>query len=430
MISRHRTSRPSAQRRFLLPLLSLALATSALAALPAGPFATRATAATDRLPDLRMAKLSDFHIVTTSSGRRLLRFTALMLNLGAGAFEVRSTRPNTSTPWDINQVVFDDAGGSRNVDTTATMTYGGDGHGHWHIASVVDSDLFNENRTVHGSKIGFCFFDTTLWSPSLPGSPASPRYRETDCARQSELVNTSGISVGWGDLYQWTLPMQWIDITDVPAGDYYLRSIVDARDRFLESSNTNNCTYTRIRINASGTGYTVLGTGAVCVTDWATSPFADDIAWLYAAGLTTGCGIELFCPNRAVPRAEMASFLVRAFAIPASKVDAFTDDDGSTHEPDINALAAVGLTTGCGPPGYCPDRTVTRAEISSFLARALGLPTTTIDSFADDEGISHEWAINALAAAGITTGCGPAAFCPNQSMLRGQMAAFLHRALG
>jgi hypothetical protein len=43
----------------------------------------------------------------------------------------------------------------------------------------------------------------------------------------------------------------------------------------------------------------------------------------------------------------MASFLVRAFALPATDSDFFTDDEASAHEGDINAVAA-GVTTGCG----------------------------------------------------------------------------------
>jgi hypothetical protein len=39
-------------------------------------------------------------------------------------------------------------------------------------------------------------------------------------------------------------------------------------------------------------------------------------------------------------------------------------------------------------------------------------------------------AIEALAASGITGGCGSGNFCPNQNVTRGEMAAFLARALG
>ncbi|MGA7281705.1 MAG: S-layer homology domain-containing protein, partial [Acidimicrobiia bacterium] len=80
---------------------------------------------------------------------------------------------------------------------------------------------------------------------------------------------------------------------------------------------------------------------------------------------------------------------------------------------------------------YCPDRVVTRGQMAAFLSRALHLPATTTDYFNDDNGHLFENAINQLAAAGITQGCNPPAnshFCPDRDMTRGQMAAMLARA--
>ena len=67
--------------------------------------------------------------------------------------------------------------------------------------------------------------------------------------------------------------------------------------------------------------------------------------------------------------------------------------------------------------------------MATFLVRAFDLPPTSTDYFADDEGSQHEANINRLRAAGITSGCGPTSYCPNGLVTRGQMAAFLHRAL-
>ena len=67
--------------------------------------------------------------------------------------------------------------------------------------------------------------------------------------------------------------------------------------------------------------------------------------------------------------------------------------------------------------------------MAAFLARALDLPAATEDYFSDDEDESLEASINALAAAGLTGGCGGGRFCPNDSVSREQMAAFLKRAL-
>jgi hypothetical protein len=67
--------------------------------------------------------------------------------------------------------------------------------------------------------------------------------------------------------------------------------------------------------------------------------------------------------------------------------------------------------------------------MATFLARALDLPATTTDYFTDDTGTTHEANINRVAAAGITKGCSPTTYCPAANVTRGQMAAFLHRAV-
>ena len=114
----------------------------------------------------------------------------------------------------------------------------------------------------------------------------------------------------------------------------------------------------------------------------------------------------------------------------------FVDDDGSVFEADIEALAAAGITKGCNPPTndiYCPGANVTREQMAAFLVRALGLTANTSPGFVDDNNSIFETDIEKLATAGITKGCNPPAnnhFCPTDPVTRGQMAAFLTRALG
>ncbi len=163
--------------------------------------------------------------------------------------------------------------------------------------------------------------------------------------------------------------------------------------------------------------------------DVAGSAFKQDIEWIYAHRITYGCSPTAYCPQDPVLREQMASFLVRAFSLPASAVDFFTDDGESSHEADINSLAASRVTMGCGPETFCPKMPVTRAQMASFLARVLHLPRARTDYFSDDNSSPHQADINSLAAAGITAGCGLRKFCPDATVTRGQMAAFLRRAI-
>ncbi len=159
-----------------------------------------------------------------------------------------------------------------------------------------------------------------------------------------------------------------------------------------------------------------------------TSSFVASIQWIYDEGITAGCAPDAYCPKSPVTRGQMASFLARTLDLPATETDYFSDDDGLTHEADINRLAESGITGGCGEGLFCRTDSVSRAQMAAFLVRALDLPSTDTDYFSDDDGESLEGSINALAAAGLTGGCGGGKYCPDASVSREQMAAFLARA--
>lgn len=163
-------------------------------------------------------------------------------------------------------------------------------------------------------------------------------------------------------------------------------------------------------------------------TDIADSQFRADIVWLADQGITKGCSSDRFCPKDVVARDQMATFLKRAMGLPSASKDWYRDDANNTHQDNINRLADARVTRGCAKTLYCPKTEVNRAQMASFLARALGLPATSRDYFDDDDGSIHEDAINRIAAAGITYGCGADRFCPRKKVTRESMAALLHRA--
>ena len=181
----------------------------------------------------------------------------------------------------------------------------------------------------------------------------------------------------------------------------------------------------------------------------------------------------------------------------APPTDLFVDDNGNTHEADINRIAQMGITVGCATqpePRYCPDRPVSRAEMAAFLLRALGQPqpqpdTTsgygditpdkwytnyayTIIQMGIDQGANDKWrpndpltrlemaqwltrafdhitpvstpegkfddvhrdywaVVEGMHQAGITKGCSaqPLLYCPTQPVTRAQMASFIIRAI-
>jgi hypothetical protein len=237
--------RRTARLWVLVTLLTLALLA------PAGS----ASAASDRLPDLAMARLRHIGTTKTADGRRLLRFSAVIVNVGAGPFELQSQRPNTSSSWSVRQVVYNDAGDSRTVDTPSVrLVYEGDGHDHWHVKDLEEYRLVplrNTSRDRIGQKVGFCFFDNYQYE-LLPGAAQDPVYRRRGCGTRNSVRLQNGLSVGWGDIYHRSLPGQYIDITDLPNGIYRLRATADQANFFLESNDANNSTWVDLWIQAGG----------------------------------------------------------------------------------------------------------------------------------------------------------------------------------
>jgi len=171
--------------------------------------------------------------------------------------------------------------------------------------------------------------------------------------------------------------------------------------------------------------------GSVFVDVDDSSTHADNIHALAGWGITAGCDSagDYFCPFDPVNRGQMATFMSRAFVTPTTTLDYFTDDLTSVHQGAINSVASAGITQGCGTYVYCPFDSLTRAQMATFLVRALDLPSTSTNYFTDDNGSPHEASINSVAAAGITLGCGGSQFCPNNTITRAQMASFLVRSL-
>ena len=96
-------------------------------------------------------------------------------------------------------------------------------------------------------------------------------------------------------------------------------------------------------------------------------------------GVTNGCGDGTrFCPDGIVTRAEMAVFLSRAFNLDEGPDPGFADVAADAwYAPEVARLAASGITRGCGDSTrFCPDDTTTRAQMATFLFRALGLIDT------------------------------------------------------
>jgi hypothetical protein len=222
------------------------------------------TTGTDRLPDLGMAAVSSFTIDTnTMPGHKLLRFTGVIANVGAGPFEIFGSRPSTSDAnMSVQQHVYQTTGGYRAVNTDAVVYYAGDGHDHWHLKNLEAAQLTDVSGTRVGgpyAKMGFCFSDNAIYDSSVRGTPATAVYSGCANNQPAALSVMEGLSIGWGDWYGASVAFQWIDITDVPFGNYRFWAFADPNGYFLETNKGNNSTWTDVHYDRKGVKATAYG---------------------------------------------------------------------------------------------------------------------------------------------------------------------------
>jgi hypothetical protein len=163
---------------------------------------------------------------------------------------------------------------------------------------------------------------------------------------------------------------------------------------------------------------------------------------LVSAGVTSGCASSppRYCPEASVTRAQMAAFIILSMGegdnVPPYQ-GTFSDvPEGQWYTGYVERLAELGITAGCAPGKYCPNDKVTREQMAPFLLKAIGHAYHTLPYrgvFAD-VGSSNIYVryIEHLYDHGITGGCAtnPLRYCPGAKVTRAEMAVFLVRTFG
>lgn len=203
-------------------------------------------------PDMGMAPLSSILVGEDPDHRVFLRFSATLVNVGGGPLLVTAHR---SLPfgddWRVLQRIEDASGGYSERDMGARLIFGGDGHDHWHVVGAEAHQVETLDGEIVGGlvKSGFCFFDNVDYRSSLSGAPPEAVHTAAECGTQFDRDIAMGISVGWGDEYQWYLLDQTIEITGVKDGQYRIRAIADPADQVQESDEANNDTWTVVELS-------------------------------------------------------------------------------------------------------------------------------------------------------------------------------------
>ena len=214
-------------------------------------------------PDLIMSAPRELHIDrSTIPGRVLLRATSSVDSRGAGPMELRVHRSGEYGTV-VYQAIHDRRGRVHLFRTRAHLIFKhipGERYGYgnvgsasyWKLKHAAAFQLWSVNshgralRLVRrGPKVDYCLRDLTRTRPSRR-SPLGPVYPA--CSQDPYMQHdVLGTSVGWSDVYPYSYPEQWIDVTGLRGRFAYVQ-IADPDHLLLESNNRNNFSVTYVKL--------------------------------------------------------------------------------------------------------------------------------------------------------------------------------------
>ena len=164
------------------------------------------------------------------------------------------------------------------------------------------------------------------------------------------------------------------------------------------------------------------------------SYYEDAVIWAVGKGITGGTSATTFDPNAACSRAQAVTFLWRAAGSPAPKSTTmpFTDVPvGSYYYDAVLWAVENGVTNGTSATTFSPSISCNRAQIVTFLWRAQKSPAASAaNPFTDVAADAYYtnavlWAVKE----GVTAGTTAATFSPTADCTRAQIVTFIYRAL-
>lgn len=164
--------------------------------------------------------------------------------------------------------------------------------------------------------------------------------------------------------------------------------------------------------------------------------YTDGVLWAVEKGVTTGTTANTFSPAQDCTRAQIVTFLYRAMGqpTPTQTSNPFTDvNQGDYYYNAVLWAVEQGITAGTTANTFSPSDPCTRAQAVTFLHRAMGQPspTQTGNPFSDvATGTYYANAVLWAVEKGVTTGTTATTFAPDDTCTRGQIVTFLYRAMG
>ena len=162
--------------------------------------------------------------------------------------------------------------------------------------------------------------------------------------------------------------------------------------------------------------------------------YEDAVVWAVGKGITSGTNATTFDPNGTCTRAQAVTFLWRAAGSPTPKTKLMPFPDvpvGSYYWNAVLWAIEQGITEGTSYLTFSPNDSCTRAQIVTFLWRAKGNPAVTGNApFTDvPPDAYYAAAVTWAEKNGITGGIGNGLFGSNNTCTRAQIVTFLYRAM-
>lgn len=201
-------------------------------------------------PDMVVTEPTPFYVVRDGD-KKILRFSTTYANIGEGPLEIVSTlNDDGETSHAIQRITKKD--GSIEEHDVGNFIFHTE-HDHWHIEDYVKFEIWSVNKDgkpdkplANTAKISMCLWDERPYNLSIENAASGRVY--SGCKS-----NIQGTSIGWSDNYWPELPGQFVDITDLQDGDYFMISNVNFDHKILEKDYSNNENILPIKID----GFTV-----------------------------------------------------------------------------------------------------------------------------------------------------------------------------
>jgi hypothetical protein len=355
----------------------LALALATLVALVSTAAAAGAAGPTDLLPDLVADPPANPRPLEEYSfgggpNELILRFDGYVHNAGAGALDVRGSRASTSDPTmhPFQRVFRSDSSYHDDAMPGAELVYtNADGHNHFHLQRLARYSLWASDRSAEiapAMKVGFCLEDTQHVDGFGPGSIVYTGNAWCEHNNPNALSTHEGVSSGWRDTYPWDLEYQYVVVSDVQPGSYWLREDIDTDGIVHESNESNAPAWSANKV-------TVPGYVAKAVTAPA-APYGQPQDVTLAANTFGSPGARRF---RVVePPAHGTLDVATGTAIAGSKVtytpaagysgpDDFVYEavDSTSDYPRHPSTATVALSVGAPAPSVVIDSAPTAVDV-------------------------------------------------------------------